>query len=147
MGQVGSNVRAVCPTNVFPPGWLAQYFRSMREAPRILVLLLMAALAACGGRSDTSDPFERAEDPTWLEVENRASQDMTIYVIREGGARQRLGSATAHSSTRLRIPDRLIFGATPLAFEADPIGSRRTSFSERITVRPGDTVLLQIPPG
>jgi hypothetical protein len=34
----------------------------------------------------------------------------------------------------------------PIRFQADPIGGNRTPFSEEITVSPGETVVLRIPP-
>jgi hypothetical protein len=37
-------------------------------------------------------------------------------------------------------------GLTQLRFIADPIGSTRASVSEEITVAPGDTVMMTIPP-
>lgn len=116
----------------------------MRHAIGGVVLALALVLAACGGRSPLDDPDP--ESPTILEVDNRASQDMTIYVIREGGQRQRLGTATSHSRTELRIPDRILFGVTSLRFQADPIGSNRNPVSESVTVVPGDTVVMEIPP-
>jgi len=40
----------------------------------------------------------------------------------------------------------LVSGLTPLRFVADPIGGNRASVSQEITVAPGDTVVLMIPP-
>jgi len=34
----------------------------------------------------------------------------------------------------------------PIRFQADPIGSSRTPFSQEISVSPGDTLVLRIPP-
>jgi hypothetical protein len=51
-----------------------------------------------------------------------------------------------HQNTVLRVPPVLITGVTPLRFIADPIGSSRASVSEEITVTPGDSVMLTIPP-
>jgi hypothetical protein len=80
-----------------------------------------------------------------LRVENQAFLDMTIYVYRSS-QRIRLGTATGNSVTRLTIPANLIFGATPLRFQADPIGGSRAPISSEITVAPGDEVVLTIPP-
>jgi hypothetical protein len=41
----------------------------------------------------------------------------------------------------------MVSGLTPLRFIADPIGGRRASVSQEITVSPGDTVVMTIPPG
>jgi hypothetical protein len=79
-----------------------------------------------------------------VRVENRAWLDMNVYVLR-GSQRVRLGNVTANSTRVLRIPQSLVFGATPLRFLADPIGSRRTPISHEIVVRPGDEVTLYIP--
>lgn len=82
---------------------------------------------------------------TTLRVDNQAVLDMTIYALR-GSERRRLGFAGALRVTLLQIPPSLIFGATPLRFLADPIGSNRAPVSEEISVSPGDEVTLQIPP-
>ena len=37
-------------------------------------------------------------------------------------------------------------GLTPLRFVTDPIGGNRASVSQEITVLPGDTVVLTVPP-
>jgi hypothetical protein len=70
---------------------------------------------------------------------------MNIYVYRSS-QRVRLGTATGNSVTRLTIPANLLFGATPLRFQADPIGGSRSPISSEITVAPGDEVVLTIPP-
>jgi hypothetical protein len=114
------------------------------NAFRLMFLIVLAVgVSACGARSAESGEPEPA---TVLEVDNQATLDMTIYVVRSSGARERLGMATAHSRTRLRIPSRLMFGLTPLRFMADPIGGSATPVTQEITVQPGDTVVLQIPP-
>jgi hypothetical protein len=115
----------------------------MHRATRIATLVLVAGLAACSGQSEPQEP----QPETTLEVDNQARLDMNIYVVRGGGTRQRLGTATAHTRTTFVIPARLIFGLTPLRFQADPIGARRAPVSREITVEPGDRVSLIIPPG
>jgi hypothetical protein len=84
-------------------------------------------------------------EPTVVRVENRAYLDMTIYVYRSS-QRMRLGTVTGNSSTKFVIPHSLMFGATPLRFQADPIGANRQPISEEINVSPGDEVVLVIPP-
>ena len=84
--------------------------------------------------------------PTTLRVENRSFADMTVYVLRSS-QRIRLGNAIGHTDTKFVVPAQLIFGATPLRFIADPIAGNRASVSEEITVSPGDSITLLIPPG
>jgi hypothetical protein len=111
------------------------------------MVVMAACLAIASGCTLKNDPNEIAEPvpPTYLRVENQAYLDMTIYVYRSS-QRIRLGTATGNSVTRLRIPENLIFGATPLRFQADPIGGSRSPISSEITVTPGDEVVLTIPP-
>jgi hypothetical protein len=103
------------------------------------------ALAGACSRNKVSDEPSEPVGPTRLRVENQAFLDMTIYVYRSS-QRIRLGTATGNSVTRLTIPANLIFGATPLRFQADPIGGSRAPISSEITVAPGDEVVLTIPP-
>lgn len=116
----------------------------MRRSVLVLFSVMVLVLAACGARASTQQGEEQAE--TTLEVDNQASLDMVIYVVRTSGERQRLGTATAHTRSSFTIPDRLIFGLTPLRFQADPIGGNRAPVSQEITVEPGGTVVLRIPP-
>ena len=83
--------------------------------------------------------------PTYLKVENQAFLDMNVYVYRSS-QRIRLGTVNGNSTTRMRIPSNLLFGSTPLRFQADPIGGNRASISQEISVSPGDEVMLTIPP-
>ena len=108
---------------------------------------LAACLALLGACVLNKNPDENAEPvpPTLLRVENQAFLDMNIYVYRSS-QRVRLGTASGNSTTRMTIPSNLIFGATPLRFQADPIGGNRQALSQEITVSPGDEVTFIIPP-
>jgi hypothetical protein len=118
-----------------------------RRAQRGILMTAVACLALAGGCARNANPDEAAEPipPTKLRVENQAFLDHNIYVYRSS-QRIRLGTANGNSTTRMTIPQNLIFGATPLRFQADPIGGNRASTSEEITVSPGDEVTLIIPP-
>jgi hypothetical protein len=112
------------------------------------MLVSLAAVLALGtGCSGNTKEDEAAEPvpPTRLKVENQAYLDMTIYVYRSS-QRVRLGVANGSSTTRLLIPANLIFGSTPLRFQADPIGANRQPVSQEISVSAGDEVTLIIPP-
>lgn len=115
------------------------------------VLRAWMALAACltltAACWHNNDPDETAEPvpPTTLRVENQAFLDMNIYVYRSS-QRMRLGTAPGNATTRMTIPANLVFGPTPLRFQADPIGGSRQPLSEEITVSPGDEVTFIIPP-
>lgn len=118
--------------------------RGLRRGVLLLAITSVALLGACM-RNNNPDEAVEPVPPTRLRVENQAFLDMTIYVYRNS-QRIRLGTATGNSTTRMTIPQNLIFGATPLRFQADPIGSSRSSITQEITVAPGDEVTLTIPP-
>ncbi len=105
---------------------------------------LLAGLVACNAFNHNSDTTNAAE-PTVVEVDNQGFLDMTVYAVR-GSQRIRLGTATGNGKTNFNVPPALISGLTPLRFIADPIGGNRASVSQEITVAPGDTVTLTIPP-
>ncbi|MGQ0642290.1 MAG: hypothetical protein ACT4P6_16200 [Gemmatimonadaceae bacterium] len=116
----------------------------MKTLAAIALLATSVAVNACGGARQGGP---RATDPaTMLQVDNQSFLDMNIYLVTSGGARIRMGTASGNSSTTLRIPPTYVFGGTELRFLADPIGSNRTPISQGITVFPGDTIKLIIPP-
>jgi hypothetical protein len=109
-------------------------------------ILTAAALALVIGGCARAAP-DTAVDPragATLVVDNQSTLEMNIYALR-GAQRVRLGQARALQSTTLRIPADLVTGFA-LRFLADPIGSRRTPISEEISVWPGETVEIRIPP-
>ena len=114
----------------------------------ILALVLGAVLSgslACVHRTAAEQAAEGAAPHTFVRVENQAFLDANIYVI-SGGSRQRLGTTSGIGSRTFELPRGIIFGSTPLSFLVDFIGSSRTPMSEVISVSPGDTVVLTIPP-
>jgi hypothetical protein len=98
-------------------------------------------LAGCVARSKTAPE----EVPTYLRVENQALADATVYVW-QSSSRVRLGIVNSMSTQTLRIPSSQIFGPTPLRFQLDFLAGNRTPLTESVTVVPGDTVVLQVPP-
>ena len=107
------------------------------------VAALCAIFAACAsmGKQQPS-----TENPTTLVVDNRNVLDMNIYIVRDGGQRIRVGTATGLTKTKLTIPRGVVLGSTTVRFLADPIGSTRGPISEEITMMPGDEVGLMLPP-
>jgi hypothetical protein len=115
----------------------------MKIRSMTLAFLLLTAVACAGMGGGAGNP--NADEPTVVEVDNQGFADMTIFAVRTS-QRVRLGIATGNSKTRLTIPRSVSSGLSTLRFIADPIGGRRNSVSQEITVAPGDTVVLMIPP-
>jgi hypothetical protein len=108
------------------------------------VSLCLAGVAACNGFARGAAATDQSAQ-TALRVDNQSFSDVTVYAVRSA-QRVRLGLAPGHASTVFTVPSGLMNGLTQLRFIADPIGGVRPSVSEEITVAPGDSVLLQIPP-
>jgi hypothetical protein len=112
---------------------------------RVIALGFVAlAVVSCKTLSRASTNDAQA-GPTIVQVENQGFLDMTVYASRSG-QRSRIGIAPGNSKSNLEVPRMLISGLTPIRFIADPIGGNRASVSQEITVAPGDTVVLTIPP-
>jgi hypothetical protein len=106
--------------------------------------LLFVVLPACNAfKRGSGNPD--LNQPTVVQVDNQGFLDMTVYASRSG-QRVRLGIATGNSKTNFPIPSSVMSGLTSLRFIADPIGGNRASVSQEITVAPGDTVVMTIPP-
>jgi hypothetical protein len=114
------------------------------KIPAIAFALLLLGATACKTFSHGSETSDQNQ-PTVLQVDNQGFLDMNVYASRSG-QRVRLGTATGNSKTNFTVPRSLVSGLTPLRFIADPIGGSRASVSQEITVAPGDTVVLMIPP-
>jgi hypothetical protein len=114
------------------------------KIPTIAFALLILGATACKTFSHGSGGADQNQ-PAVLQVDNQGFLDMTVYGVRSG-QRVRLGIATGNSKTNFTIPPSLVTGLTSLRFVADPIGGPRASVSQEITVAPGDTVVLTIPP-
>ncbi|CAN5913285.1 hypothetical protein BH11GEM2_BH11GEM2_21310 [soil metagenome] len=117
--------------------------RRMRQTALAALMGSLALASACMRNT----PEEAAEPvpPTYVRVENRAFLDMNVYLYRSA-QRMRLGTTNGNSTARYIIPASMMFGPTPLRFQADPIGGNRQPISQEITVAPGDEVVLVIPP-
>jgi hypothetical protein len=115
----------------------------MKMRSMVLAMMIVGGIGCNALRKepDLSNQTER----TVLEVDNRGFIDMTVYVLRSS-QRIRLGTAPGNRKTSLDLPAGLMAGMTTLRFVADPIGGSRASVSEEITVTPGDTIGLLIPP-
>ena len=114
---------------------------------KIKSLALALALVLLGSGCKTLSPGSGSTNqnqPTVLQVDNQGFIDMDVFTLRSS-QRIRLGTAPGASKSNFTIPPSLVSGLTPLRFIADPIGGRRASVSQEITVAPGDTVVMTIP--
>jgi hypothetical protein len=116
--------------------------RLLRPMLGSLLLALAASISACRTGSRASDGDE-PQVKTTVSVENREFVDMSVFVLRNG-QRLRLGVASGHSTTVLSIPNYLVKAGNDLQFLCDPIGAAREEVSDRMTVYPGEQLVLLI---
>ena len=116
--------------------------RQLRPMLGSLLLTLAASSSGCRTASRANRDDER-QPKSGVSIENREFVDMNVYALRSG-QRFRLGIASGHSTTVLGIPDYLVKAGDELQFVCDPIGAVREQLSERMTVYPGDQLVLII---
>jgi len=110
------------------------------------VAALIAGVAACSHAAKHAGDRDDVQLPARVHVENRAFLDMNVYVISDGGSRTRLGTVTGNTDAEFVIPDYIVGPANSVRFLVEPIGSNRAPISNSLSVRPGETVTLTIPP-
>jgi hypothetical protein len=74
-----------------------------------------------------------------VKVVNHSWMDVTIYLL-QGTHRDRIGVATATSTTEFHVSLRLFSAGAEYQLYGDPIGSRQTVRSERLHAQDGDLV-------
>jgi hypothetical protein len=119
------------------------HLRAPASSSLILSTLILAA-AACGGNPRSEPPNPHA--PAAVEVQNLGFTDMTIYAVGQSTNRVRLGLAVGNTTQLFPIPAFLVGRGGTVRFVADPVGANRQPVSEELSVEPGDTISLMIPP-
>jgi hypothetical protein len=110
--------------------------------------LLLALTIACssGGSPDTAPTPEPGDTPR-VRIENRASLDMDIYVVRSDGQRIRLGFVPGGETATFALPATITAGATSVQFEARPVRrSGQSVLSEPFGIRMDDEITWSVPP-
>jgi hypothetical protein len=84
---------------------------------------------------------------TVLQVENDGVTDRIMYLVTESGMRQRLGTASAVSTTTFTIPSMFVGRASNTWFEARRFAGYNYEWSPQMFLSPGDTVHMMIQSG
>jgi hypothetical protein len=115
---------------------------------RPLAFLLLLTIA-CSSGSSTSRPAASPEpsDVPRVRIENRASLDMDIYVVRSDGQRARLGFVAGGDSSVFALPPAMTAGANSITFEARPVRrSGQAVVSEPFGVHESEEIAWSVPP-
>jgi hypothetical protein len=113
----------------------------------LLAVLCILPIAACGGPPNTQPAPVTKEIAGNLQVINRSSQDMDIFLVRGNGQRTRLGLAPSSKTTMFALTPAQVAGVGPVTFEAVPIlrGGQAIA-SDQVNVTPNEAITLDIPP-
>jgi len=132
-------------------GNLTMLTTSTRSPAVVKVVWVAAALtlAGCGvSRSEAPSPFEggneggsSVEDPIRVEVQNLNFNDVTVWAVRQGGQRIRIGRVTGKTDETFRIPWNL---ALPIHFLIDVTGGRSCR-TQQISVERDSRVWVAVP--
>ena len=110
--------------------------------PLRLATLLLVLSAACHSGPGNAEPMEQ----TRARIENRASLDMDISVVRNDGRTSPLGLAPSNETTLFSLPTSLTAGAAWIRFEAKPVRSSGAPVvSEPFPVKLGDEISWAVP--
>jgi hypothetical protein len=110
------------------------------------VVAIIATVGACSHNAKRAGDSDDLHPTTRVHVENQAFLDMNVFVLTGGGGRTRLGTVTGNTNQDFVIPEYVVGPANSVRFFVEPIGSNRTPISDEISIRPGETVTLTIPP-
>ena len=119
----------------------------MLMALRIPLLLVFLTGACARGNARPATPDPDANEQARARIENRASVDMDVYLIRNDGERIRLGYVAAGETATFALPPTLTAGAISIRFEARPVRrSGQTVMSEPFEVSRGEELTWSISP-
>jgi len=117
-------------------------------AVRRLALLLAAACltVACHQGVGATAAEAGYSGSMTLRIVNHSWLDVTVY-LQQGTRRDRIGTATATSTTEFHIGLRQISSGGDYRLLGDPIGSRQTVRSEALHAQDGDVVTWTLEDG
>jgi hypothetical protein len=114
---------------------------------RTPTLLLILTVACSGGGAPDTAPEPEPGDRPRVRIENRASLDMDIYVLRSDGQSIRLGFAPGGETTTFALPASVTAGATSIRFQARPVRrSGQSVVSEPFGVHESEELAWSVPP-
>ena len=115
------------------------------RTPALFLVLLTISCSSRGSPDTTPEPY--SGDEPRARIENRASLDMDIYVLRSDGERIRLGFVPGGEAAVFALPAVVTAGATSIRFEAQPVRrSGERVVSEPFGIGTGQEITWSIPP-
>ncbi|HEY9229309.1 MAG TPA: hypothetical protein VIP11_21860 [Gemmatimonadaceae bacterium] len=116
--------------------------RSFARARVRLALALLVAAACARNAQEMETDFDPLPGPIPIHVRNENFLDMNVAVV-AGGVSRRLGQVSGNGSADFRI-NWSVANGQEVALVATPIGQNTRFTSERLSVRPGQSIDFQI---
>jgi len=114
---------------------------------RVPVAFLMLTVSCSSGQKSRQAPDPQSDGQPRVRIENRASVDMDIYLVRGDGQSMRLGFVAGGETSTFALPATLTTGATSISFEARPVRrSGQAVSSEPFPISQGEEISWSIPP-
>lgn len=115
--------------------------RIRRWTAALALLLVAASLSACGLRSRQGPASGRQE--VRVQVTNNNWSQVVVYAMRDG-TRWRLGEVSTMRTRTFPLDRSMQMGAGGMEILVDPLGSSEAYLTDRITVNPGETIVLHV---
>ena len=119
----------------------------MFRNPSFRILLIAcassASLACASGNQNAITASAQQPRDAMVVVQNSNTRDVNLYVM-SGPNRIRLGTASALTTTRLKLPAVLLAGSSGVTFHADAIGASVSYTFPAVYVNAGNRVELQL---
>lgn len=112
------------------------YDRVKQTTAVLLTILAVGGCASTGGGE--------TESFATVVIHNDATTTVTIYALRHGGARIRLGQINGLSRAEFPLRRHMLSGGGRLQLLIDPLGSRQSYPSNEIAVNQGDVIQLTV---
>jgi hypothetical protein len=112
-------------------------------AGTIAAVALVAAVALPGNlfaQSGATAADIRTEEKISVHVDNGHWLDVRVYAVRENGARDRIGTVTSFTSSKLELPRWMTSSISQVQLVAVPIGSTQRYAAQPVLVSIGDTI-------
>jgi hypothetical protein len=111
-----------------------------RTSRLLIILVTVLVLGGCASMSSGGG----GEPYATLVIENDGTATVTIYALRSGGTRMRIGQVTALGRGEFEIRQYMVSGSSQLQLLIDPLGSRQSYPTRSVYISEGEVLRLVV---